>query len=104
MRKIDYDKNMMKPNDVSEEPSNNTKFTCNKLKGILPKSGVRLCRIYMTKNNTKQDRSHFIVHMEAMNKDDSNTVSFSLTSASYHKRRQMIKAELNLDAINKVSS
>jgi len=100
---IDYDETMTIANSTSES-SNNTKPKCEKLKGTLPKSGVSLCRIYMKKSNTKKDCDQFITHMEAKNKDPNNAVQFAVTSVSHHKQRPMIKAKLNMDAINMVNT
>lgn len=94
---------MMVPNPVQPEPSGNIKPKCNKLRGTLPESGVRFCKIYMTKSNNQQDCSQFIEHMKAMNEDPDNTIQFTVTSVSHHKQRPMIIAKLNLDAINTVS-
>lgn len=88
---------MMQINTTSEL------IECKKLRGSLPKSGSSLCRIYMTKTNSKEDCSQFISRMEAMNKDPDNTIQFAVTSVSHHKERPMIKAVLNKDAIDMVS-
>lgn len=91
-------------NPTTSESSNNTEFECNKLRGTLPKSGVSSCKIYMTKSNNKQDCDQFINNMKTMNEDPNNAVQFTLTSVSRHKQRPMIKAMLNADAINTVST
>ena len=91
-------------NPTQPEPSDNIKPKCNKLKGTLPESGVSLCKIYMKKSNNQQDCSQFIKHMKEMNEDPSNAIKFTVTSVSHHKQRPMIKAKLNLDAINTVST
>ena len=82
----------------------NSSTKCNKLRGTVPESGVSLCRIYMTKSNSKADCSQFIDHMKAMNDDPNSAVQFTVTSISHHKQRPMIKAKLNADAVNKVSA
>lgn len=103
VEKIDHDKEMM-INPTTSESSNNTEFECNKLRGTLPKSGVSSCKIYMTKSNNKQDCDQFVNNMKTMNEDPNSAVQFTLTSVSRHKQRPMIKAMLNADAINTVST
>lgn len=58
----------------------------------------------MTKSNNKQDCDQFVNNMKTMNEDPNSAVQFTLTSVSRHKQRPMIKAMLNADAINTVST
>ena len=104
VEKIDHDKAVMMTPVQPEEPSSNIKPKCNKLRGALPESGVSLCKIYMTKSNNQQDCSQFIERMKAMSEDPDNTIQFTVAGVYHHKQRPMIKAKLNLDAINTVST
>lgn len=88
----------------STSEQNDTKSKCNKFRGTLPKSGVSLCRIYMTMSNNKEDCSQFIKRMKEKNEDPNSAVQFTVTNVSHHKQRPMIKAKLNADAINIVST
>ena len=92
---------MIGPNPTQPEPSQTSQRKCDKLRGTLPQSGVSHCRIYMKKTSKRQDCDQFIKHMEEMKKS-SSTLQFTVTRVSHHKQHPVIKAELNLDAINEV--
>ena len=89
-------------------PSTATEVTatpqCSKIRGgeIKPR-GSSLCRIYMTKDNTKADCRRFVRKMTAMDTDSQNNIQFVLREVSHHRQRPVIIAMLNLPAVDMVS-
>ena len=87
------------------EVSTTSTIRCSKLRGGKIKSqGSKVCRIYMKTTSTQSDCRKFVRKMKAMNKNYNNGIKFVTKEVGHHKQRPMIKARLNLKALDMVNN